>query len=931
MNSRKLLTFFFTTLLISAAFNVYAVPACPDPFEAEHPDGGQRQFWLRGDEFFSWIEDADGFVYAEDQEAGRRRPQHATLEGKRLIPRRGGQGRMHRRDMSPAIQQITQEARAMMSPASSEGAPITSALALAMPPPQKLLTIVVAFNNIQPTSTASYWNNLFFGTSGKTVNSYYKAVSKNRFYFLPAEETQGTANDGIVYVTLNQSHPNSPGGNWNTATRQVARDAVTAAAPFINFASFDTNGDGIVSVDELNLVIILAGYEASWSGSSQPMVWAHSWTLGSTMYFNNVALRSDRRFAMQGERHGTSSNYNFAPIGTFCHELGHNIGLWDLYDTTNASYGVGVHCVMGYGSWGRASTDTTAGQTPTYMCAFNRYYLGFTAPKEVNSGSHTLLAASQATLSHEEVLRVNTSVPSEYFLIENRQLTGFDQGLQYAFGNTVTSGGIAIWHIDEAKYVSGANDNKNHKAVDLEEANMGLLGYSDLDTKMNQGRRQHYYYSGNVTSFTPTTTPSSATYNGATTHMIISTTSAPGANMTVHVSHTPTTLYVNNTRPDDTGLGFSWGAAKKSIQAAIDMSVPNDVILVANGSYRPISTANRPITIQSVNGASATIIDGGGTNLCAMLGSSSTDTNTVLTGFTLTNGYAQAFHGGGVRCGTLNSCMLTGNRTTSNGGGAFWSRLTNCTLTRNEAVNGNGGGACESTLHNCTVTENTAGDRGGGSYNCTLNNCIVWENSAPSDANYSSWCAFNFSCATPLPSAGPGNMSLPPIFIDAANGNYRLLANSPCIGAGDNQYVGVNVDLDGNPRIKNGIVCMGAYEFQGTVIGPTQGIPVALPVTWLIPRRQGATGLEDFARSQGANGYPVWESYVAGLNPMDATSKFTITNLVAQIHGGVTRLDWTPHRADRTYKVWGKTNLTDKTWHSPTNSATRFFKVSVDL
>jgi hypothetical protein len=29
--------------------------------------------------------------------------------------------------------------------------------------------------------------------------------------------------------------------------------------------------------------------------------------------------------------------------------------------------------------------------------------------------------------------------------------------------------------------------------------------------------------------------------------------------------------------------------------------------------------------------------------------------------------------------------------------------------------------------------------------------------------------------------------------------------------------------------------------------------------------------------------------------------------------------------------VLGKTNLTDKTWHSPTNSETRFFKVKVAL
>ena len=33
----------------------------------------------------------------------------------------------------------------------------------------------------------------------------------------------------------------------------------------------------------------------------------------------------------------------------------------------------------------------------------------------------------------------------------------------------------------------------------------------------------------------------------------------------------------------------------------------------------------------------------------------------------------------------------------------------------------------------------------------------------------------------------------------------------------------------------------------------------------------------------------------------------------------------------RAYTIYGKTNLTDKTWHSPTNEASRFFKVGVEM
>src|SRR5262249_34532127 len=63
---------------------------------------------------------------------------------------------------------------------------------------------------------------------------------------------------------------------------------------------------------------------------------------------------------------------------------------------------------------------------------------------------------------------------------------------------------------------------------------------------------------------------------------------------------------------------------------------------------------------------------------------------------------------------------------------------------------------------------------------------------------------------------GVGNITNAPLLMDAANSNLRLQADSPCINAGNNDYVTSTTDLDGNARISGGTVDMGAYELVFT-------------------------------------------------------------------------------------------------------------------
>jgi len=76
----------------------------------------------------------------------------------------------------------------------------------------------------------------------------------------------------------------------------------------------------------------------------------------------------------------------------------------------------------------------------------------------------------------------------------------------------------------------------------------------------------------------------------------------------------------------------------------------------------------------------------------------------------------------------------------------------------------------------------------------------------------------------------------------------------------------------------------------------------------------------------------VWHDYVAGTDPTDTNSVFKV---LLDVQNGVPVLRWDPdlnaHAIQRKYTIWGKTNLIDACWHTPTNEMSRFFKVEVSM
>jgi hypothetical protein len=229
-------------------------------------------------------------------------------------------------------------------------------------------------------------------------------------------------------------------------------------------------------------------------------------------------------------------------------------------------------------------------------------------------------------------------------------------------------------------------------------------------------------------------------------------------------------------------------------------------------------------------------------------------TDCTLTNCTVMGGYTWYF-GGGVSGGALDNCVLVGN-TASSGGGAFQAVLNNCVISSND-----GDGAFECALNNCTLLSNLVG-----ASESTLTNCILYYNRLSTYGDI----MLSYCCTVPAPGAGFGNITNEPAFVDLAGGDFHLQPSSPCINGGNNAYVTSATDLDGNPRIVNGTVDIGAYEYQGA--GST------ISYAWLQQFGLPTDGSADHA-DPDADRSDNWQEWMADTNPTNAASCLTVSIL----------------------------------------------------
>ncbi|MBD2758783.1 M6 family metalloprotease domain-containing protein [Yimella sp. cx-573] len=403
---------------------------------------------------------------------------------------------------------------------------------------QKTVVILAQFSNRSSVgSTPAQWASSFFGSTN-SVRAYYKVASYNKLDVAPAAETSGAADGVIGWVTLPMTHPNY-GADVGASAQQVTAEAIKAANPYIDYLSYDTNGDGVISPNELHITVIAAGYEASYAGqdaSCAPNLWAHQWSLSTPPTVDGVRV-GGQGYTQFGESHCEKAypgEAHRATIGVMAHEFGHDLGWPDLYDTDFSSEGVGDWSLMASGAWGTKPGSQTPGDAPILPDAWSKYVQGWINPTPI-TGTSTV-AVGQAAIANSTYRLLDnpggaeynwrTGGTGEYFLVENRQPTGLDIALPGC--------GLLVYHVDETRR---DNDNDGARLVDVEEAD----GNNGLDRPRYVGSAADPWHGVlGQTSFNSSSTPNSFTNAGASTPAAMTATGGCASTMNATLSAGPT-------------------------------------------------------------------------------------------------------------------------------------------------------------------------------------------------------------------------------------------------------------------------------------------------------------------------------------------------------------------------------------------------------
>jgi M6 family metalloprotease-like protein len=403
--------------------------------------------------------------------------------------------------------------------------------ALAIPPRSGVLTIVVIptlfADSPAPTITAEdLQRTLFdgpapFGTLSEAFREFSAGGLRVRGTVLPWMRSS---------LTLSQVLGSDQGFGGDSRLGEFVRDAFVAADPAVDFGQFDNNGPDAVpnTADDNGFVdaaIVLYPDRALPCGGTGP--WPAlsafgAWFPSDPVWRSNDARMTGGQVSVSGWVVGSASacaGDGILNSAILAHELGHTMGLPDLYDARGSIFPqdrrwvAGCWDLMGAGAWGcgDGSAFATANR-PVHPGAWSKEQMGWLNATDVIGPVRDREFVLRSAGTWNDALRIVVG-PNEKYLIEYRERESFDADL--------AESGVLVWHIDASRTTRPCATCPPIYQVMLKEADGNQALVRTAAQGGNRGEAGDVFGRPGFTRFSAATTSRATLHTGAPTTLTI--------------------------------------------------------------------------------------------------------------------------------------------------------------------------------------------------------------------------------------------------------------------------------------------------------------------------------------------------------------------------------------------------------------------------
>ncbi|MEG1118870.1 MAG: M6 family metalloprotease domain-containing protein [Bacteroidales bacterium] len=447
MKKKLSIVFICLSLFIMAFECAYAVKSVSSLVNFMQPNGSIVQIKLYGDEFFSYKKNLagyvveqgiDGFLYYANYNLGV-----LQLSGNRVssgvVPRMGVSSYIPQNIIMQIREQRISEKR-VLTPMLKSSPSISPFVGFISQSPLIIKTpvILVEFADtkfITSTPCATFnaqLNQPQYSVNGATGSAadYFNENMRGRYSFVfDVFNKVITLDKPIAYYSGDKD------GKIDINIKYLFDDVCKVAIEQgIDFSTYDWFGNGVVG----DVALIYAGTSQAETGNIND-IWPQYCRVDNVSFNGKKinAFTCSSELAATGILKGKSVG-----IGTFCHEFSHALGLPDMYDTNGENEGVGVALcsslsIMDGGNY------LNSGRTPPFFTAIEREILGDNPIVPALGETYTVLPTSK----RGEMFRIDSENKGEYFLIECRNLKGWDK---YIGGE-----GVIVYRIDKSQALYG--------------------------------------------------------------------------------------------------------------------------------------------------------------------------------------------------------------------------------------------------------------------------------------------------------------------------------------------------------------------------------------------------------------------------------------------------------------------------------------------